>query len=406
MWLKRYSDGVAQSRSAQPQTHPIGVREVTWTLILVSIFVVLRAILNLPSLAVAKWYVSQLGSGAQVLVGQPQVTGDIAGNVAQARALLDPSFQAYDQLEAIFPLIGVVWDVQHGHPRLPMEIPLFVPFAMIDHASPIYQLFAFALTALAVLALAWSLRLMDVPPLAAWSITVVFVVTPIGASTLESSYPFVALGLAASWSFRNRPLASAIGLVVAGAGRGLALLPALYFVMAKSWRTLVWLVAALTSLLLVAVFLETTVVTDFLGRGLEWGRINAARPDNASLSAALVRPIYAYLAALVIFLLAVSRPQFLYWGLAWLSAALAPIAWTYAAVALFPLGAFIWNKGIVPRASVVIAAVVLVANGSYAGLTYAVVVLVLGVGLVAAKRISIPDRYASNEESTYLPPRR
>ena len=382
-WLKDYSRDAAASRFVEPQRYPLRMREVSWTLILVAAFTIMRALLNLPSLAIAKWYAGQLGDGARVLIGQPLITGDIAGNFAQARALLEPSYRAYDQLVQLFPLIGVDWDVPHGHPRLPMEIPLFLPIGAIDFSSPVYKAFAYALPVLAILALAWSLRLLDIPPVAAWLVTGVLVVSPIGYFALESSYPFVAVALALAWRFRDRPWIASIGLVVAGAGRGVGLLPSAYFLVARSWRTLIWLIAMLAALLAIAVVLEPTIVSDFLDRGLYWGRINADRPDNASLSAALIRPVYAYAAALIIFVLAARRPELLFWSLAWLSAALAPIAWTYAAVALFPLAAFLWSKGNVARVCVAASGVLLVSNGSYAGLTYAGIVVLLGAGLIA-----------------------
>lgn len=382
-WLENYSRALATAQSVTAQKHPIGTRETIWTLALLLIFTAARALLTMPIFSVAKWYVSQLGEGAYVLLGKPVISGDIGANFAQARALIEPSYSAYDELARLYPLIGVNWDVSHGTPRLPMEISLFVPIAALDYWSPAYQAIAFALPVVAILAMAWSLRLLDIPVTAAWLVTAILVVSPIGPGVLESTYPFIALALAVSWRFRNRPLPAAIGLVIAGAGRGVALLTVLYFFAARSWRTVLWLVALLTFLLTIAVALEPTVVGDFYSSGLEWGRVNAARPDNASLASALVRPIYAYIVALVVFVLSARRASSLYWALVWLSAALTPIAWTYAAVALLPLGGFLWNKGRIPRACVAVAAVVLVANGSYAGLTYGVVVIMLGMGLAA-----------------------
>ena len=399
--LRRYWDSVAVSLHVKPQAHPLTRRESLWTVGLLFAFVAVRALVNAPSLAIAKWYATQFGEGARVLLGEPLIKGDIAGNFAQARALIEPTYRAYDELFRIFPLIGVNWDVPHGHPRLPTEIPLFIPIALMDYSSPIFQAFAYALPVLAMAALAWSLRLLDIPVVGAWLVTAVLVVSPIGPWALESTYPFVALAVAVSWRYRNRPVIAALGIVVAGAGRGLALLPALYFAAAKSWKTLVWLGTMLVILLGIAVALEPTVVGDFLNRGLAWGQENAGRPDNASLAAALIRPTYSYVAAAVIFILAARRGSFLFWALVWLSAALAPIAWTYAATALFPLGAFLWNKGNVARVCVSIAAVLLVANGSYAGLNYGAIVLLLGVGLVAAGWRSEKSGQAALETNVY-----
>lgn len=382
------------------QKYPIGIRESMWTFALLLAFTAARALLTLPTFAVAKWYVTQLGEGVNVLVGRPVISGDLAANFAQARALIEPTYGAYDELFRIFPLIGINWNVTHGTPRLPTEIPLFLPIAALDYESPAYQAAAFVLPVIAILAMAWSLRLLDVPPTAAWLVTAILVVSPIGPSALESTYPFIALALAVSWRFRNRPLPAAIGLLFAGAGRGVALITVLYFVAVRSWRTVLWLVAMLAVLLATAVILEPTVVADFLSRGLEWGRVNAERADNASLTSALVRPGYAYVVALVIFILSARRASSLYWALVWLAAALTPIAWTYAAIALLPLGGFLWRKGNVSRVCVAIALVILIANGSYAGLTYGVVVLLLGLGLVAASWNSKHTEYSDHEENT------
>lgn len=383
-WLENYSRSLKSSQLVSTPKYPIGVQETMATLVLLLALAIARALLTLPSFAVAKWYSAQFGEGAQVFVGKPVISGDLAANFAQARALIEPTYRAYDELFRIFPLIGVNWDVSHGTPRLPTEIPLFVPIAALDYGSPLYQAIAFALPVVAILAMAWSLRLLDIPPIAAWLVTAVLVVSPIGQSALESTYPFIALALAVSWRFRNRPILAAIGLLFAGAGRGVALLTVLYFIAVRSWRTVVWLLAMLTLLLATAVAFEPTVITDFFGRGLEWGRVNAARADNASLASALVRPGYAYIVALAIFVLSARRARSLYWALVWLAAALTPIAWTYAAIALLPLGGYLWNKGTTARVTVAVSIVVLVANGSYAGLTYGVIVLLLGLGLVAA----------------------
>ena len=383
-WLVSYSRSLQNSQVVSAQKYPIGIRESMWTVALLFVLAAMRALLTLPNFAVANWHVAQLGEGAKVLVGKPVISGDLAANFAQARALIEPTHGAYDELFRIFPLIGLNWDVTHGTPRLPTEIPLFVPIAALNYGSPVYQAAAYALPVIAILAMAWSLRLLDIPPTAAWLVTAILVVSPIGQGALESTYPFIAVALAVSWRFRNRPLPAAIGLLFAGAGRGIALITAFYFFAVRSWRTVLWLAAMLAVLLVTAVMFEPSVIADFLSRGLEWGRVNAARVDNASLASALVRPGYAYIIALVIFILSARRASSLYWALVWLAAALTPIAWTYAAVALLPLGGFLWSKGNVPRVCVAVAVVVLVANGSYAGLTYAVIVLLLGIGLVAA----------------------
>lgn len=384
IWVKRYLESVSDPRSIGAMQHPLSRREISWTLLFVLLFTLARASLNLPAFAIAKWYVEQLGDGARVLIGQPLITGDISGNIAQARALLDPSYQAYDQLAQLFPLIGFNWEVGHGHPRLPMEIPLFLPIAAFHHSSLVYQVLAYLLPVLGTVALAWSLRLLDIPPMAAWSVTGIFIVSPIGYFALESSYPLVAIALALAWRFRNRPLIASVALVFGGAGRGFGLLPALYFLIARSWRTLLLITSLLLLLLGIALLFEPSVLYDFWDRGLEWGTFNAARLDNASLSAALIRPLYAYVIAFSIFVLAARRPESLYWALVWLSAALAPIAWTYAAVSLFPLAAFLWSKGTTARVLVSVSAVVLMSNGSYAGLSYSAIVVLLGVALVTA----------------------
>ena len=383
-WLARYSNSVSLSKSVPRQDHAITRPEFWWTIGVLTVLAVARAALNLPSLSLARWYVGQLGEGARILIGQPLISGDIGGNFAQARALIEPSFSAYDRLVEIFPLVGVTWDVQHGHPRLPMEIVLYVPAAALGHSSPAYQAIAFALPVIGILCMAWSLRLLDVPVIPAWLVTTIVVASPIGVFALESSYPIVAIAFAVGWRFRDRPAIAAIGLVVAGAGRGLALLPVTYFVIARSWRTVIWLFLALLALLVIATTLEPAVIRDFLDRGLEWGRINAARPDNASLTSVLVRPIYAYVAAFVIFVLAARRAELLFWALVWLAAALAPIAWTYAAVALFPLGAFLWHMGRIAKVVTLISIVILVANEGYSGLTYGLIVSLLGVGLIVS----------------------
>jgi len=362
----------------------ISRREVAWTSVLLVLLVALRAVLSSPPFSLAQWYVAQLGDGARPLIGQPRIEGDIAGNFAQARALIDPDFRAYDRLADIFPLIGVDWSVGHGHPRLPMEIPLYVPAVLLGHESLIYQVIAYALPVMSLLALAWSLRLMNVPPMAAWAAAMILVVAPIGPFVLESTYPFVALSLAVAWRFRDRPVVAALGIVLAGAGRGLALIPLLYFALTGRWRTVVAAVVALGVLLVLAVALEPSVLSDFLGRGLDWGEQNAARDDNGSLPAVLIRPVYAYVLAAGIFALTLRRLETSYWSFVWLSAALAPIAWTYAAVALFPLGAYIWFKCVVCRVLVLTAALALVANGSYSGMSYALATLALGVGLALA----------------------
>lgn len=378
--------------STQVSKSPFTTRELLWTGLVVVAVTWMRVVITEPNLALANWYVGGLGVGAQVLIGQPIIDGDFANGIAQARALLDPTARVFDPLVQLFPLIGVDWDVAHGHPRFPAEIPLYLAWAAFPFTSLPYQLMSYALPVLLTLALAWSLRLMNVPILAAWTVTLVFVVTPIGNLAIESTYPLAALAFAVTWRFRDRPLLAAAGLLIAGSGRLVSLLPSLYFATRQRWKTLVYLAIGMVILLLIAVALEPSIVSDFFSRGLYWVSFNTERLDNASLIAVLKRPYWGYGIALIIFLIAVRVSRLRYWSLVWLSAAIAPIAWTFAVAALFPLAAYLWMDNSKSRVFVAGGIVAVFATQSYAGFSYAVFIILLGFALVVASWSRKPSK--------------
>ena len=138
-------------------------KEIVITLAIALAMVPIRVVLATPGLST--WMAERNLGGMQTLLqGSYQISGDFGASVAQAAALLDPGFRAYDRLGDLYPLIGVTWDLDHVQMHPPVEIPLFLPFALISHETSVYKALAYFLPIALLVCLAWSLRLMNVPP--------------------------------------------------------------------------------------------------------------------------------------------------------------------------------------------------------------------------------------------------
>lgn len=366
-------------------------KEIVVTLAIALAMVPIRVVLATPGLS--NWMAERNLGGMQTLLqGSYQISGDFGASVAQAAALLDPGFRAYDRLGDLYPLIGVTWDLDHVQMHPPVEIPLFLPFALISHETLVYKALAYFLPIALLVCLAWSLRLMNVPPFPAWTISVIFAVSTTGLYALQSTYPIVALCFAITWRWRDNPWISGISLAILGAGRVVAWLVAIYFVLTRRLRTLLVAILISIALLVTALIFEPSVLGNFLEIGLNSAETTAGRSDNSALFSLVSHFGWFGQSLALVFLALIAVAAYFrrvnqYWFLVWLSMALSPIAWAYTAAALFPLGAFLWRLGRPAQVLTVLAAATTLGGFTYWGLGWSLTIVLTGLAFVVAQPV-------------------
>ena len=313
---------------------------------------------------------------------------DVAAIPAQAAALVSESFSVYDRLGELYPLVGIEWDLGHGNPHLPFEFPLFLPLAWVPF--PVWiRIWVIGM----VVCLAWSLRLMGVRPAFAYTVALGFTLTFPGQYSLVSTYPLLALALAAAWRFRDRPVIAGLSAVVFGAGRTTGLLLLLYFPWSRRWRAFTVASVTLAVLLFITLVFEPLILIDLLTEGRQAADFLFSRPDNLSAPALLsklgIPALVTYLLIMVIGLVALGHKPLRYWTLAWLAMALSPVAWSYAVAQAFPLAVVLWRFGNLGRTTVVATGILAMGTESSYGIVWFFMVAAFGLTLaVTAVRSS------------------
>lgn len=323
----------------------------------------LSAIVVVPLVAMWAWEryqdaIRQFGMGELIsrLAGNGGWT-DIGWEVASAAGLVLGDYSAYDSLEVLHPLIGMEVSFvdlsAHSHP--PMSIPLGLPLVPFPYGTWLaYWVIA------ALLMIAWSMRLLKVPPHLAYPLAVVIALTVPGRWGLVSTYPVSALLVAWAWHSRDRWLPAGVAYGLFGATRGVGLILLAYPLLRRQWRTLTVAVLVVAGLLLIAVALESDVITTWLTTSRASIEASMQRPDLLSVGSIFRRFGYpeflAWVVALGVALLAWWRGSNLFWVLNWLILAVSPIAWFHTIVLAIPLLVMVWRSGRLGQVMVLVTA--------------------------------------------------
>lgn len=369
----------------------------------------LGVILAVPWLAGWAWdryadAIRQFGLGELVsrLAGNGGWT-DIGWEVASAVGLIRIDYSAYDSLEALHPLIGM--DVTfvdlsaHSHP--PMSIPLGLPLVPFPYGTWLAYWMVIAL-----LMIAWSMRLLKVPAHLAYPIALVIALSVPGRWGLVSTYPVSALLVAWAWQSRDRWLPAGVAYGLFGATRGVGLLLLAYPLVRRQWRAILVAAAVVLGLLLMAVALERDVITAWLTTSRASIEASMQRPDLLSLGSIFRRFGYpeflAWVVALAVGVLAWWRGSNLFWVLNWVILAISPIAWFHTLVLAVPLLVMVWKSGRVGQVMVLI-----VAAASLTQMVDPYVTLVFSIGwivfVVAAAVALVTGRVGSDQGDTRRP---
>ena len=325
-----------------------------------------------------------LGGLASRLAGGGGWT-DIGWEVVAAKALVDPNFSAYATLEVLDPLIGMGWPADQGLSHPPFGIPPFILLSPFDYAwwLPFWICGS-------VVALALSMRALDVPPWVAYPVAAGVSLTFSGRFSLQTTYAVSALLLALAWRWRHRPWLGGLALAGFGAGRGYGLLLLAYPLLRRRWRLLTVAVGTVVLLSVIAWLFEPSVYSAFLTEGRRTIEIDLSRGD-------LITPLSLTrqrgLPDLVIYLMAglmAARMLWLrrhpFWILAWFSFAITPIAWYQSAVAGIPLLVTTWRASTLGRVAVILTAGVFAATTTYMSYSWLTMVVATGLTLAWGRR--------------------
>lgn len=321
------------------------------------------AVLSVPPIAAWLWVryeeaIRQFGMGELVsrLAGDGGWT-DIGWEVASTVGLVRGDYSAYDSLEVLHPLIGM--DVAfvdlsaNSHP--PTSIPLGLPLVPFPYATWLTYWVIVAL-----LMVAWSMRLLKVPPHLAYPLALVIALTVPGRWGLVSTYPVSALLVAWAWHSRNRWLPAGVAYGLFGATRGVGLLLLAYPLVKRQWRTLLAAGVVVIGLLVIAVVVENDVITAWLTTSRASIEVNLQRSDLLSVGSIFRRYGYpeflAWILAVLVGVLAWWRGSNLFWVLNWVILTVSPIAWFHTIVLAVPLLVMIWRSGRLGQVMVLVTA--------------------------------------------------
>lgn len=323
----------------------------------------LAAILIVPAIAAWLWeryseamYQFGVGNLMSMLAGNGGWT-DIGWEVASAKALVEPGFSAYDSLEVIHPLIGMDLAFQdfssHSHP--PMSIPLGLPLVPFDYATWLPYWIVVAL-----LMIAWSMRLLGVPAHLAYPLALLISLTVPGRWGLVSTYPVSALFVSWAWHSRQRWASSGLAYGLLGATRGIGLLLLLYPLARRQWKAILVALGTVVVLLGIALVIEPDSLTQWLTTSRASIEANMQRDDLLTLGSILARQeiaeFWAYVIAAVIAVAAIARGSNLFWVLNWVILAVSPIAWFHTILLGIPLMVMMWRAGRFGRIAVLVIA--------------------------------------------------
>lgn len=370
---------------ADEQTSGTSVSEVSvWQRLPWEVILNVATIVLVPSIAAWLWSryeeaIVQFGLGELMsrLAGNGGWT-DIGWEVASAVGLVRADYSAYDSLEVLHPLIGM--DVtfvdfsSHSHP--PMSIPLGLPLAPFDYGT---WLAYWVITAL--LMLAWSMRLLNVPAHIAYPLAVVIALSVPGRWGLVSTYPVSALLVAWAWRSRDRWLPAGLAYGFFGSTRGIGLILLFYPLVRRQWRTILVAAGVVLAMLMIAVLLEQDVIVEWLTTSRASIEVNMQRADLLSVGSILRRFGYpeflAWIIAAIVAAIAWRRGSNLFWVLNWFILAISPIAWFHTIVLAIPLLVMVWRSGRLGQIGVLV-----IGAASLTQLVDPYVVLVFSIGWV------------------------
>ena len=311
---------------------------------------------------------------------------DIGWEVVAAKALLDPGYSAYATLKVLDPLIGMGWPADQGLSHPPFGIP---PFILLTPFSYEWWL-PFWITA-SIVALAISMRALDVAPWIAYPVALSVALTFSGQFSLLSTYPMSALLLALAWRWRRRTWLGGLALAGFGLGRGYGLILLAYPALRRRWRLLSVSIATVAVMSIIAWLFEPSVYSAFFSEGRRTIETDLSRGDLITpLSLTRQRGI-PDLAVYLLAGLAAARMFWLrrqpFWALVWFSFAITPIAWYHSAVVAIPLLVTIWRISTVGRIATIISAGIFAASTTYMSYSWTVMVIATGFALVWGRRL-------------------
>jgi hypothetical protein len=282
---------------------------------------------------------------------------DIGWEVASAKALVDPTLSAYDSLTAIHSLIGMdlISEDPSSHSHPPMSIPLGLPLVPFDYSAwlPYWMV-------VAILMIAWSMRLLSVPAHIAYPLALGISLSVPGRWGIVSSYPLAALLTSCAWRSRDRWLPAGLAYGLFGAMRGVGIIMLLYPAVRGQWRAVVTALATVLTLLAVALAFEADSVSRWLTTSLASIEANMQRDELLTLGSILTRhgisTAWAYAIVAVVAVAAVWRGSNLFWVLNWVVLAASPIGWHHTALQGIPLMVMMWRAGRFGQAAVIVIA--------------------------------------------------
>jgi hypothetical protein len=276
-----------------------------------------------------------MNAALQQTMARP-VQSDFLVDYASARALRD-GVDPYAVSEGLIDRVDApAWPVRTANPHPPTTLVLVLPFTFLPYQD---ALAAWSLAMIFVFI--GTLVLLEVPLLPALSVGLGLAITFPGAYGIGNVVPLIGLGIAMAYRYRDRPALAALGITLAAAPKTSGLLLLIPFALLLRWRVVAWTVGFMACLAAVPAALYRRTWQHYLDAGTEAIRLNAKRPDNASLlnlaakagvPSALAVAFLVVAACLVAFAV---RDSF--WPSAWLMVAALPIAWAYSMLTLLPL---------------------------------------------------------------------
>jgi len=286
-----------------------------------------------------------LGVAANQMLGRGPET-DFLLDYAGAFALTHDD-NAYDIGATLTERVGHPWPVSTANTHPPTLLTLVLPLTWMSYP---HALAAWALAM--VFVVVGTLWLAGVRTAYAIPAGIATCLTFPGAYGIGNPVPVIAFGMALAYRCRHKPWLAGIGLMLAAAPKLSGVLIFLPFLASRRLRAVLYGAASMGIVAFIPMLWDRDVWSRYLDTGVEAGRLNAARDDNASLLNLADKwhvPKFVAVAIVVfaaIVMVRVTR-DFLRPTI-WLTVASLPIAWHYALLTFIPLW---WWTGrrVVPR---------------------------------------------------------
>ena len=293
-----------------------------------------------------------LSAATSQLLGRAPET-DFLLDYASAYALTHND-NAYDMGATLSERAGHAWAVSTANPHPPTLVTLVLPFTIFSYPNAIA---AWALAMVfAVVATLWlaGIRALYAIPLGL-AVSLAFP----GAYGIGNPVPLIGLGIALAYRTRHNPWLAGVGLMLATAPKLAGALIFLPFLAARRVRTVAVGGLATGIVALIPMLWDRNVWSRYLDTGVEAGRLNAARGDNASLLNLADKWNIPKVAALVVIgaaaLVMFRTTRDLLRPTIWFTVASLPIAWLYSLMTLMPL--WVWSRHKPASRSLAIAAI-------------------------------------------------